>query len=146
MTRRKTVSKVLELKGFTKEQLEAEVLKIREKLNSEQQKLAALEQTYAGNCAELTACQQKGTMPVRELNLFYAYLEQLTRQMKQQKMVIAQWQAELAEKQKAMVEAYKEQRLVEILHNKIVKAEVKEADRSEQKEADSNFLTRKVKE
>jgi flagellar biosynthesis chaperone FliJ len=47
------------------------------------------------------------------------------------------------QKQKAMVEAFQEQRLFEKLHDKIVHEQGKETLQSEQKEADFTFLCRK---
>ena len=144
MTRQKAVSKVLELKGFTKEQLESEVRAIRDKLNSEQTRLDALEQSYKKTSDELADRQLSNTMPVQELNLFYAYLKHLTKQTELQKQLVAIRARELDEKQQAMIEAHKERRLVEILYDKIVRTNRKEADRDEQKEADSSYLTRKA--
>ena len=146
MTRRqKTVSKILEIKEFNKEQLEFEVRKALERLHVELEKLDDLERTYSRTTADFTNKQMKGTIPVHEAELFTTYMKHLCIQIDQQKELVALRRTELDTIQKAMVEAYKEQRLFEILKKKIVQEQVKEADLSEQKEADYNYLSRKAK-
>ena len=143
MTREKMVSKVLEIKEYATERLEAEVRRAREKLGSEQEKLDSLEKTHASTCSEFTGRQMKGALPVREMELYYAYLKHLARQIEQQKKIVAVRRKEAEERQQAVVEAYKEQRLIEILHGKMVSYKVKQADQTEQKEMDYSFLARK---
>jgi flagellar export protein FliJ len=144
MTREKTVSKIIEIKEFRKEQIEAEIKKARERLGAEQAKLDALEREYAKTCADLVAKQMKGTMPVTEIELFQNYVKHVGKQIDQQKKVVAALVAEIDAQQKAMIEAYKEQRLFENLHDKIVHDQVKKVNKGEQKEADFTFLCRKA--
>jgi len=144
MTRQKTVSKILEVKEYTKEQIESEVKKARGRFNLEQEKLETLEREYKTTSADFTRKQLSGTMRVQEVDLFTTYLKHVGRQIDHQKSIVKLRIAELDEKQKAMIEAYKEQRLFEILHDKIVHGQIKEAALGEQKEMDYNFLTRKA--
>jgi len=144
MTREKMVSKVLEVKELKREQIEAEVRKARQKLSAEQQKLQDLEQAYKMNSVELIDRQMAGTLPVREMDVYYAYLKQVTRQIQQQKELILILQREVDDREKGMVEAYKEQRLVELLHDKIVGQEAKLAGQAEQKNMDAEFIMRKT--
>lgn len=144
MTREKMVSKVLEVKELRREQIEAEVRKAREKLSVEQQRLQDLEQAYKTNSVELTDRQLAGTLPVREMDVYYAYLKQVGKQIQQQKEIIAIRQREVDAQEKGMVEAYKEQRLVELLHDKIVGQEAKLAGQAEQKDSDAEFIMRKT--
>jgi flagellar export protein FliJ len=144
MTREKMVSKVLEVKEIKREQIEAEVRKTREKLSVEQQTLQDLEQAYKANSIELIDRQMAGTLPVCEMEVYYAYLKHVSKQIQQQKGIILIRQREVDDRQKCMVEAYKEQRLVEILHEKIVCQEAKEADQAEQKHMDAEFIMRKT--
>jgi flagellar export protein FliJ len=146
MTRRqKTVSKILEIKEFNKEQLESAVRKARERLTLELEKLKVLETTYNNTIADFTVKQMSGTIPVHEVDLFSTFLQHVGGQIEHQKSIVAAHTAEVEKKQKAMVEAYKEQRLFEILHDKIVQEQRKESDQSEQKEMDYTFLSRKAK-
>lgn len=144
MTRRKAVSKVLELKGFTREQLELEVKKTKDALDQEQERLAGLEQAFKKTSDEFTAKQEAGGVGVAELELFYEYLLRLCRQLERQKKTVEQRREEWEERKNAMVEAYKEQRLFEILRDKIVREEIREANHGEQKETDERFLTRRT--
>lgn len=144
MSRQKTVSKIIELKEHTKEQHEAEVKKARQQLNREQEKLETLERNYAKTCADLTQKQSSGTMPVHEVELFANYLKHLCKQIEQQKSVVSRHAEKLDKTEKAMIEAYKEQRLFEMLHDKIVQGQIKEQALGEQKETDYNFITRKA--
>ena len=144
MKKQKTVSKIIEIKEYTKEQLEAEVKKARERLNLEQEKLETLETAYGKTNADFMRKQTRGTMPVHEVELFTTYLKHIGRQIDQQKAAVARVAEDLDRKEKAMIEAYKEQRLFEILHDKILQGQIKEAALGEQKESDYNFLARKA--
>jgi flagellar export protein FliJ len=143
--RQKTVSKIIEIKTFTKEQIEAEVKKAHERLDVEQKKQSALELNYRKMCAELTGKQMNGTLVCHEVDLYTLYLKHLGKQIELQQRIVAIRNEELETLRTAMVEAYKEQRLFEILHDKIVKERNKETDKREQKEMDSSFLSRNVK-
>jgi len=144
MTREKMVSKVLEVKELKREQFEAEVRKVRELLSVEQQKLQDLEQAYKTNSVELTDRQMAGTLPVREMEVYYAYLKHVGKQIQLQKEIILIRQREVDAREKEMVEAYKEQRLVELLHDKLVCQEAKHAGQAEQKTMDAEFIMRKT--
>ncbi len=85
-----------------------------------------------------------GAIQATEIELFDTYLKHLAKQIDQQKSVVAVRAAEVDQKQKAMVEAFKEQRLFEKLHDKIVHEQDKEIVAGEQKEADFTFLCRKA--
>jgi flagellar export protein FliJ len=146
MTRQqKTVAKIIEVKEFNTEQLEAEVKKARARLNTEEENLAGLEREYLHTSDDFSSRQTTGTLPVQEMDLFYTYLKHLTKQICHQKGIVSIRTAELEEKQRAMVAAYQEQRLFEILQGKMYQVQAKDAMRKEQKEADYQFLTRKVK-
>jgi flagellar export protein FliJ len=142
--KQKTVSKIIEIKEHTKEQHEAEVKKARQLLNREQEKLETLERNYSKTCADLTQKQSSGTMPVHEVELFTTYLKHVCKQIDQQKSVVSRHAGELDKKEKAMIEAYKEQRLFEILRDKIVQGQVREEALGEQKETDYNFIARRA--
>jgi len=145
MTRVKTVSKILEIKGFTKEQLEAEVRKCRQLLKVEQEKADALELEYRTISDDFLSKQTKGTVPAHELELVYTYLKHVGKQIDQQKRIVEIRNAELDQCMNALVEAHKEKRLLEILQEKIVHLHAREAEHVEQKEADYQFLIKKGK-
>ena len=146
MTRKqKTVTKVLELKGFTREQMKTEVKKARDDFNHEKEKLDCLEEELKVHHEEFSRKQDRGAMGIRELDLFYMYFEHLSKLVDQQKKCVLVRQTDLDEKQREMNEAYTEQRLMEILHDKIVHEELRATIQGSQKEADYQFLARRAR-
>lgn len=145
MTRGKTVSKILEIKGFTKEQLEAEVRSARERVRVEQEQGDALEREYRAISDDFLSKQTKSTVPAHELELVHTYLKHVGKQIDQQKRIIEIRTAELDQCMNALVEAHKEKRLLEILQEKIFHVQAKAAVQVEQKEADYQFLLKKGK-
>ncbi|MFA5073263.1 MAG: flagellar FliJ family protein [Nitrospirota bacterium] len=146
MTRRqKTVSKVLELKGFTREQLQSEVKECWEAYQYEKEKLDTLESELSTHLEEFRQKQDRGTVGIREMDLFYTYFQHLERHVQQQKECVHIRRKHLDTKLEAMHEAYKEQRLMEILRDKIVCSEVRATMHREQKETDYQFLARRTK-
>ncbi|RJP55246.1 MAG: flagellar export protein FliJ [Deltaproteobacteria bacterium] len=143
MTRQMMVSKVLELKGFTKEQIEVEVKKTKDKLGVEKSRLDSLEGVFKNTVVEFNSMQGNGSSNIREIELFYDYFSYIGKQIEEQREVVLRQLSELQAKQEAMLEAYKETRLFEILNDKILNKEAKEALLGEQKEIDFNFLSRK---
>jgi flagellar export protein FliJ len=142
----KTVAKILEVKEFTKEQLEAETRNARERLRVEEERLVVLEQEFKDRDGELTRKQTEGTIAVHEIGLYFTYLKHLTRQIDQQKGIVAIRARELEDRQQAMVDAYREQRLLEKLQDKLQQEQDRELLQGEQKEADYQYLTRKKRE
>jgi flagellar export protein FliJ len=143
MTKEKMVSKIIEIKEFNKEQLEAEVRKAREQMNAEQLKLDGLDREYKNTIVDFT-CKQAGAIHAPEIELFHTYLKHIAKQLEQQKRIVEARAAVVDQKQRAMVEAFKEQCLFEKLHDKIIHKQAKEISQSEQKEADFMFLCRKA--
>lgn len=143
MTRQMMVSKVLELKGFTKEQIEVEVKKTKDKLGVEKSRLDSLEGVFKNTVVEFNSMQGNGSSNIREIELFYDYFSYIGKQIEDQREVVLRQLSELHAKQEAMLEAYKETRLFEILNDKILNKEAREALLGEQKEIDFNFLSRK---
>jgi len=145
MTRKqRAVNKVLKLKGFTEEQLKAEVGKARDAFNHEQEKLDCLEEEMRVHLDEFSRKQGHSAIGVREIDLFYMYVEHLGKLIAQQKKCVQVRLSEMEEKQKEMHEAHKEQRLMEILHDRIVNDELLETIHADQKEADYQFLVRRA--
>jgi len=143
MTRHKILSRVLEVKEFTTEQLEAEVKKARERLDHEQAALDGFEQQHRTTCGEFTDRQAQGRLPVREMELYYVYLKHLGKQIEQQKRIVQIRREDVDVRQQALVEAYKEQRLVGKLQDRIAGHEARQAGQAEQKEQDYAFISRR---
>ncbi|MBI4620057.1 MAG: flagellar export protein FliJ [Desulfobacterales bacterium] len=137
------VSKILELKGFTKDQIEVEVRKTRDKLGVEKSRLDSLEGIFKKTVAEFNSMQVNGSSNIREMEFFYNYFSYIGKQIEDQRKIVLRQLSELEAKQEAMLEAHKETRLFEILNDKILHKETREASLGEQKEIDFNFLSRK---
>lgn len=145
MTRKqKTVSKVLELKGFTREQLEAEVKKALQAFQHEQDKLDTLERELTAHFDEFCRKQDQGCINAREMDIYYTYGEHLHKQIELQQKCVLIRRNQLEEIQQAMVAAYQDERLMEILRDKLREQELRAADQKEQKETDFRFLARRM--
>lgn len=143
MTNDKTISKVIELKGLTKEELEAEARRTADVLRQEQERLLALEkefQKYVSDFSDMQTCQP---LAGKDMDLFYSYFMHLNSQIARQKVAVLRRQEELEKNKKAVLEAHKEQRVLEMYHDRILQAKVREAGAREQKEADERFLQRR---
>ncbi len=145
MTRKhKTVTKVMKLKEFTQEKLKSDVRKAQNDFNQEKEKLDSLEEELRVHLDEFSRKQDRGGIGIREMDLFYVYFEHLRKLIEQQKKCVLVRQVELDEKQRAMHEAHKEHRLMEILHEKITSEEIRQMGLGDQKEADYQFLARRA--
>lgn len=143
--KRQKLSRLRELKEFTKEQLELEVKKARDEMEVEQAKLGSLKNTRARAIAEFSCKNNGQAITSYDLEYFYSYAGHLNRQIEQQEIVFVNKTAELEEKQEAMLEAYKDERILGKLHDKILGRELREALLAEQKAADFNFSSRSAR-
>jgi flagellar export protein FliJ len=141
---RKTVSKVLELKGMTREQLEAETGRARARLRSEELQLADLERRFSEASVDFASRQRAATMGMHDVELCTSYCSCLAQRIRKQKEIVAVRSREVAEKEQALVVAYREQRLIGILHDRLTQEERREQRAGEQKEVDERFLLRRT--
>lgn len=146
MKNEKSISKVLELKEMAEDQLELQARKVRDELEGETARLDLLRNTLEYATMEFEARRNADSIHRQELELFYSYVSSLSKQIVKQKIMVQKKQAEADLIQHAMLEAYKEKRLVEILYNKVLHQEMRETLLSEQKEADFLFLSRKLRQ
>jgi flagellar export protein FliJ len=142
MTRRK-IKKVLELKGFTKEQLEISFQKSKEALEIENSKLDFLAKTFERTAVEFNRKQKEGLIISQELDFFYNYFSYLNKQIDQQQQTVSLRLTEVEQIQKILTKAHKEKRLFEIFHDKILHEEIRKTVKDEQKEVDFYFISRK---
>ncbi len=141
----KRISKILELKQFTKDIYETELKKTLESLQAEKTKLTCIEKDIEETINLYAQSQRDGSINVHELEFFYNYLRHMNRQAEKQKNIISKKSVEVQNKKDKVINAYKEKQMVEIIHDKLLKEETKEADKKEQKEIDLNFLYRKTR-
>lgn len=137
------IKKIINLKGFTKEKLEAEARKRREELIIETEKLERLETLLKETLKKFT--QESGPINNEELGLFHEYIVYLERQILKQKKVVQEKKNLLMEKEKEVMTIHREKRLFEILNEGIIKEEKREALLKEQKEMDIDFIMRRLR-
>ncbi len=138
-----SIAKILKLKRYAKEQIEMEVRKNRNELNDEKMKLDSLEDISQAALDEFHRNHDDGPASMAELELFHRYFSNLNRRIELQRMNVHKKMLLLDAKLKEMHHAYKEERLIEIIHERLWFREVREVLSSEQKEMDYNFLTRR---
>ncbi len=139
------IEKIINLKNFTKEQLEAEARQKREELMVEKDKLNRLECLLGETIRRFMENQETGLLNTEEINLFHDYIAHVERQVKQQKKIVQKKREILMEKEKELINAYREKRLLEILHDSTIKEEIREAIVKEQKEMDLDFIMRRFR-
>jgi flagellar export protein FliJ len=137
------IAKILKLKRYAKELIELEVKKNRNELNDEKMKLDSLKDISQATLDEFHQNYNGGPASMAELELFHRYFSNLNRRIELQRMNVYKKMSVLEAKQKEMYQAYKEERLIEIIHERLWFREVREVLSSEQKEMDYNFLSRK---
>ncbi|MFN3395338.1 MAG: flagellar FliJ family protein [Thermodesulfovibrionales bacterium] len=140
------IEKVINLKSFTKEQLELEAKKRREELRIENEKLENLENLFNETINKFSEKQNSGHLNTKEISLFYDYISYMERRIKEQKKVVHKTRELLLEKEREVMKAHREKRLLEILHDSAIKEEMKEALAREQKDLDLDFLMRRLRE
>jgi flagellar protein FliJ len=145
MTRKQTLSKVLELKGFTQEQLEAEVRQKNQKLSAAKDKLESLEDTLSKTDARFNSGQERELLDLNEISVLYDYHSYLNRKIEEQKNVVFKLAAELEVKKSEMIEVYKEKKMFEKLRDRIVHEEHRAVVQKEQKEADFHYISGKMR-
>ena len=146
MSKLKTVSRVLELKDRKKEEIENEVKHLRAKINQLETQLDSLEKKFNETINEFEERQRSRDMDVHKLELFSAYFMQLDQEMNGRKKEIIRRLSELRERQDALIAAYKDKKLVEILKNRMVKEAATHKEKATQKEQDFLHLARRQRE
>lgn len=139
------IEKVINLKSFTREQLELEARKRREELRIENEKLENLENLFNETINKFSEKQNSGHLNTKEISLFYDYISYMERRIKEQKKVVHKKRELLLEKEREVMKVHREKRLLEILHDSAIKEEMKEALTREQKDMDLDFLMRRLR-
>ncbi len=143
--KKKTITKVLQLKSFTQDQLEAEVRKANDRLNAEEERLEHLQMAFTKTEEKIKGCERRGPIQISEVGLFYDYLAFLRRQIGEQREVVSRVGQELELKKSEMLEVYREKRIFEKFRDNIVSEENRKVLHIEQSEADYDFISRKLR-
>jgi flagellar export protein FliJ len=139
------IARVLDLKRFTKEQLEAEARQRREELRVEKERLERLERLFDETVRKFNERHESGLLERNDLELYYDYIAYMERSLKEQKTRVEEKKKRLAEKEREVLTAHREKRLVEILHDNTIREEIRESLIREQKEMDMDFLMRRLR-
>ncbi|NWF97805.1 MAG: flagellar export protein FliJ [Nitrospirae bacterium] len=145
MTKKKTLTKVIELKEFKQDQIESELKHTYSVLNMEKEKLENLERMFKKTDSKLNSFRNREPMNVSEITIYYDYLTYLNRKIEEQKNIVFRIAAELEIKKAEMFEVYKERRVVEKLRDKILKEENRNLLQKEQKEIDYDFISKSLR-
>ncbi len=141
----KNISRILEWKAMVKEQMSGEMIKTREKLLQETAKLDGMKLKLAENMETMDHIQSLGHVNTDKLELLSNYIIYLDKRMKEQEKKIEEIQTEVDLKQSELRNAYREERVFEILRSRVSGEEAKERKAIEQKEMDFNAMkTRKT--
>ncbi|MBI4848050.1 MAG: flagellar export protein FliJ [Nitrospirae bacterium] len=143
MPKQKTVSKILKLKDSKKKEVEMEVKKAADKVDEENTKLQSLENNFTDMLRFFNEKQEEGSLDANNLISCYDFFSRINGKINEQKKVHAQCQDELTCLKDTLVSAYKDKKVVEILHEKIIKREHKEKLNLEQKENDFFAISRR---
>jgi flagellar export protein FliJ len=146
MSRLRTVSRVIDLKARKKEEVEDEVRLLRAEIRQLETRLDALDRKFSTATKEFEEKQKRRDMDVHNLELFVNYFMNLGEEMKMQKKEIMRRLSELHERQNVLFEAYKEEKLLGILKDRIVREDTSHREKSEQKEQDFLHLAKRQRE
>lgn len=146
MSKIRTVSRVLEIKDHKKEEIENEVRELRSRIKQLEGQLEGLEKKFCETSAEFEEKQKGSEMDIHRLELFYNYFMKLNEDMNVQKKEIIRRLSELTVRQEALIEAYKEKKLFELLKGKLIKEDTVGKDKAEQKEQDFLHLAKRQRE
>lgn len=146
MTKLKTLSKLFQIKEQQKEDLELQVKRIGDIIKMEQERLNSLENKFSEVFTAFDKKQEEESVNIYELGLFYNYFSQIHKNIDNQKMTIAMNILEMNNKQDALIEAYKEEKVFEKMKEKILQKNRIENTAAEQKEIDSLFALRRQRE
>ncbi|MCX7913887.1 MAG: flagellar export protein FliJ [Thermodesulfovibrionales bacterium] len=139
----KRISKLLQLKEYTKDICEAELKKALSSLDMEKKRLLSIEKEIEETIKRYDKCQQEGLFNIQDLEFLIDYLFSLNEKAKKQKRVIDRLAIDVQKKTEKLLEAHKEKQMVEIMYDKLIKEENKSSEKHEQKEQDLNFLYNK---
>jgi flagellar export protein FliJ len=142
MRRKNTIIKILKLKENRKREMEIEVKKAHDKVDEEDARLQSLENNYKKT---LESFNGAANMEVKEVNDFYGFFLRLNESIEKQKNVCSDRINELEQVKDGLITAHKEEKIIEIMKDKVVNEEKKEREKSEQKEADFITVSRKLR-
>ncbi len=143
--KKKTISKILKLKDSRKKELELEVKKAADKVDEEEAKLNDLKTNYQETLRYFNEKNENGSLDINNINSYYDFFACINGKIAEQKKVHDRCRTELTSLKDSLVNAHQEKKMYEILTEKAVTADKKENALCEQKEADFNAISRRMK-
>jgi flagellar export protein FliJ len=145
MHKKKTISKVLKLKDNRKKEVELEVKKASDMVDEEKEKLSALEKDFSDSMNNFNEQNSGGAVDIQNINAYYDFFSRINGRISEQKKVHEKRENELKTLKNDLADAHKDQKVFEILNDKVIKAENREKLAAEQKEADFFSISRRLK-
>ncbi|MBF0473253.1 MAG: flagellar FliJ family protein [Nitrospirae bacterium] len=142
MSKLKTISRVLLIKEWNVRELESAQKMARIEFDTERLTLDTFINTLRHTEDSLDEKIKGRIANLYVLQMYYDYIETVNNKIILQQAVVNQKEAELSQKTDALIEGYKDKRLIEIMKEKAIKQENLEANRKEQKEIDYLWLSR----
>ncbi len=139
---KKTVDKLLELKKIRKEELEVRLKEVYDLLESDKEYLKTLEELFKEHKKRYEDGIRKNILNIGEIDLYNKYFSHISKSIKEQKKVISERTKEVKIIRENLVEAYKDEKVLEKLLDKIIEEKKKIENHREQKEIDFLFLSR----
>lgn len=139
---KKTVDKLLELKKIRKEELEVRLKEVYDLLESDKEYLKTLEELFKEHKKKYEDGIRKNILNICEIDLYNKYFSHISKCIKEQKKVISERTKEVKSIRENLVEAYKDEKALEKLLDKIIEEKKKIENYREQKEMDFLFLSR----
>ena len=145
MHKKNTISKILKLKDNRKKEIEIEVKKAADRVDKEKTRLQELELNLSDSTAFFNDKSTEGSMDINNMNTYYEFFSRINGKISEQKKKREQCESELKTLKGSLVEAHKEKKVFEILHEKTLKKELHDKMDAEQKESDFLAISRRMK-
>lgn len=142
MNKSQTLSKLLKLKEEKKRELELEVKKMNEKVDSEYSKLTAFTREYSDTLELFKKKNAETYVNSYDITSLYNYLAHLNNLMQEQKKTYLQRLTELKALSNSLIAAHRDKKIFEKLTDRANKKEIKDKNSSEQKRTDFATITR----
>ena len=143
-TRMTMLDSVIQLKEWHREELETEIHRIQQVINTHEEQLKNLESDFKKHIEQFKRDHQSGLSP-DSLQSFHSYLASMDGRMRKEREAILRRLNELKGKREKLIALYREQMAVEKLKDRYVDEAKRLSARQEQKELDFISIQRFVK-
>lgn len=138
---KKTVDKLIELQKIKKEELELQLKEVQDLLDREMEYLRKLEYLYKENRIKYEEGMSSQTLYISEIDAYTRYFSHIFASIENQKKIISFRIKELEKIKEHLIEAHKDEKVLEKLLDRIIEEKRKIETYKEQKEMDYLFLS-----